>query len=174
MGQDSRPNSSDLVIIEDVVSGPGLGNCFRFLTHQDATPTALDSLGDEELPAAVASRALGGDEAGAAGGAEEERLRAVCKDALRLWLGCFVGELRAASLRFLPAGGLFLAGGVSTKLMPMLGDHLREVFAAEPANAELLATIPIFLVDDGADVGLVGARVRARRELRHGAEGSAL
>ena len=109
MGQDSRPNSSDLVIIEDVVSGPGLGNCFRFLTHQDATPTALDSLGDEELPAAVASRALGGDEAGAAGGAEEERLRSVCKEALRLWLGCFVGELRAASLRFLPTGGLFLA-----------------------------------------------------------------
>ena len=65
-------------------------------------------------------------------------------------------------------------GGVTTKLMPMLGDHLREVFAAEPANVDLLATIPIFLVDDGADVGLVGARVRARRELRHGAEGSAL
>ena len=38
--------------------------------------------------------------------------------------------------------------------MPMLGDHLREVFAAEPANANLLATIPIFLVDDGADVGI--------------------
>ena len=99
-----------------MVSGPGLGNCFRFLSEcagLGATP--LDGLGDEELPAAVASRALG---------AEDGALGEVCKDALRMWLAAFVAELRAASLRFLPTGGLYLAGGVSTKLMPRLGEFI--------------------------------------------------
>lgn len=32
-------------------------------------------------------------------------------------------------------------------------------------NADILNTVPIMLVDDGADVGLLGARVRARRML---------
>jgi glucokinase len=81
-------------------------------------PTSLDDLGDEELPAAVASRALGT----AARVGEQSWVAETCVAALELWLGSFVRELRAASLRFLPSGGLYLAGGVSTKLMPRLGE----------------------------------------------------
>ena len=65
--------------------------------------TPLDDLGDEELPAAVAVRALGGPPVA---GGDNGRLGEVCADALRMWLGAFVGELRAAALRFLPTGGL--------------------------------------------------------------------
>jgi glucokinase len=113
--------------------GHGAGNCFRFLCarvrvaetggwvpREPRGPTSLDDLGDEELPAAVASRALG--TAAAAPVGEESWVAETCVAALELWLGSFVRELRAASLRFLPSGGLYLAGGVSTKLMPRLGE----------------------------------------------------
>jgi glucokinase len=75
-----------------------------------------------------------------------------------MWLAAFVAELRAASLRILPTGGLYLAGGVSTKLMPRLGEFIAAEFANEPANAAILSTVPVLLVDDSADVGLLGAR----------------
>ena len=56
-------------------------------------PTSLDDLGDEELPAAVASRALG---TAAAPVGEESWVAETCVAALELWLGSFVRELRAA------------------------------------------------------------------------------
>ena len=116
-----------------------------------------------------------------------------------------VRELRAASLRFLPTGGLYLAGGVCTKLMPRLGEvrtvilivvyctavcvrrledatclfeccvtqYIAAEFAAEAVNADILRTIPVSLIDDSADVGLLGARVRARRMLAAGASEAA-
>lgn len=224
----------DLVIVENMVSGPGLGNCFRFLSarqpphwapRDNIQPSALDGLGDEELPAAVANRALGTVPAG-----EDSWVADRCVAALHLWLASFVRELRAASLRFLPTGGLYLAGGVCTKLMPKLGEvrarsplsvartvvgicggcsargpttsrrshslfcytrrrsllastpctgtefatrvsdlcatqYIAAEFAAETTNADILRKIPIMLIDDSADVGLLGARVRARRML---------
>ena len=123
----------DLVIVENMVSGPGLGNCFRFLSarqpphwgpRDDIRPSALDGLENDELPAAVASRAIGSVPAG-----EDSWVSETCIAAMELWLGSFVRELRAASLRFLPTGGLYLAGGVCTKLMPRLGE-VRTVIVA--------------------------------------------
>ena len=199
----------DLVIVENMVSGPGLGNCFRFLSarqpphwgpRDDIRPSALDGLGNDELPAAVASRATGTAPAG-----EDSWVAETCAAAMELWLGSFVRELRAASLRFLPTGGLYLAGGVCTKLMPRLGEvrtvilivvyctavcvrrledatclfeccvtqYIAAEFAAEAVNADILRTIPVSLIDDSADVGLLGARVRARRMLAAGASEAA-
>jgi glucokinase len=199
----------DLVIVENMVSGPGLGNCFRFLSarqpphwgpRDDIRPSALDGLGNDELPAAVASRATGTAPAG-----EDSWVAETCAAAMELWLGSFVRELRAASLRFLPTGGLYLAGGVCTKLMPRLGEvrtvifivvhctavcvcrledatclfeccvtqYVAAEFAAEAVNADILRTIPVSLIDDSADVGLLGARVRARRMLAAGASEAA-
>ena len=43
--------------------------------------------------------------------------------------------------------------------------YIATEFAAEATNADILRTIPIMLIEDSADVGLLGARVRARRML---------
>ena len=43
--------------------------------------------------------------------------------------------------------------------------YIAAEFVAEATNADILKTIPIMLIDDSADVGLLGARVRARRML---------
>ena len=166
------------VIVEDVVSGPGLGNCFRFrcsMTCGVANSPLLAATNDADLPAAVAALALAGGrgvrvrgrdtcmEGEGTGSLEDERR---CEAALELWCEAFLGELRAAALRYLPHGGLYIAGGVASKLMPWLGEAVGSKFAAEGGvNGALLGRIPVVLVDDAADPGLLGAKVRALRVL---------
>ena len=59
---------------------------------------------------------------------------------------------------------------ILTLIVPRVFDlrapqYIAAEFAAEATNADILRTIPIMLIDDTADVGLLGARVRARRML---------
>ena len=146
------------VIVEDVISGPGLANCFRFACSNAGFTSALaDTTPQEDLPAAVASLALGTDKA-----STPEHV--VATSALELWLGAFLGELRAVALRFLPMGGLYIAGGVPSKLMPWFGQSVASRFAiGDEINRDILSTVPVLLVNDDADPGLTGARVRAIR-----------
>ena len=47
----------------------------------------------------------------------------------------------------------------------IVAQYIAAEFAAEAINMDILNTIPVLLIDDSADVGLLGARVRARRML---------
>jgi glucokinase len=124
--------------VEDLVSGPGLARLHRLLT------------GEETTPESVISGALAGEDAA----------RATVAVFLRLF-GRVAGDL---ALAFDARGGVYLAGGVSRALAPLLpGSPFREAFEDHPPYQKRLAAIPIEVVMHPTP-GLVGAAVIARTD----------
>jgi glucokinase len=62
----------------------------------------------------------------------------------------------------MPSGGLFLAGGIPPKLMPMIGEKMAEHYLNDSVMAGVISTFPLYLVMND-DLGLLGAKVRAMR-----------
>jgi glucokinase len=128
------------VVTEHVLSGPGLARLHRILTdrHESA----------EEI-AAAARR----------GQAEAK----ATVDMFLRWFGRIAGDL---ALTFDARGGVYLAGGVSRALAPLVASSgFREAFENHPPYATRLAAIPLYVVVHPAP-GLAGAAVLARRLMR--------
>jgi glucokinase len=123
------------VTAERVISGPGLRAIHQVLTGQ-----MLD-------PAEIAQRALAGD---------QEALATT--DAFFSAYGAFAGDLAMA---FLPRGGLYLAGGVTQRLLPLIErSPFLTAFNAKAEHAALVAQMPVHVLRDEA-IGLTGAAVFA-------------
>lgn len=123
------------VTAERVISGPGLRTIHRVLTGQLCDP------------AEVAQQALAGD---------REALATI--DIFFSAYGAFAGDMAMA---FLPRGGVYLAGGVTQRLVPLLdrGPFLT-AFNAKAEHAALVAQMPVHVLRDEA-IGLTGATVLA-------------
>lgn len=124
------------VTAERVISGPGLAAIHRVLAGEN-----LD-------PAAIAERALAGEPAA---------LRSV--DIFFSAYGAFAGDM---ALVVLARGGVYLAGGVTQRLLPLLAQSgFLAAFNAKAAHADLVRGMPVRVVVD-PEVGLRGAAVAAR------------
>ena len=75
---------------------------------------------------------------------------------------------RQTALRFMPSGGLYVAGGFPQRLMSRLAEALPARYVDDPLMGELISTFPLYLVSND-DLSLLGARVRARQLLATGA-----
>ncbi|HMM76581.1 MAG TPA: glucokinase [Gammaproteobacteria bacterium] len=132
---------------EDVVSGTGLLACYRYCVHatQGITP-------DVAAPAIVVKRAL-------------DEHDPVARRALELFARCFGSIAGDLALAFLPRGGIYLAGGITVRVLPALqGSGFLERFTAKAEHAGLVATLPVHAVL-AEDVGLRGALGVAARGL---------
>jgi glucokinase len=131
------------VSAELVLSGPGLVRLMR----------AVDPQAPHQVPEAVVAAALGGDPA--------------ALTTTRLFvrmLGRFAGGL---ALTFKAFGGVYLAGGVASRLGPLMdGDAFRAAFEAHPPYQRLLATTPTLMMSR-TEPGLLGCAALAD-ELRAG------
>lgn len=130
---------------EDVISGTGLLACYRHCVEatQGITP-------DVAAPAIVVKRAL-------------DEHDPVALRALDLFARCFGSIAGDLALAFLPRGGVFLAGGITARVLPALrGGAFLERFTAKSAHAALAAALPIHAVL-AEDVGLRGALAVAAR-----------
>lgn len=123
---------------ERLVSGPGIVAIHDFLRDSGRAggPGAEDA-------AQVAARADAGDS-----GAEQ---------ALALFVELYGAYVGNAALLTLPRGGIYLAGGIATKLLARMqsGGFLRS-FLDKGRYAELLAGLPLHIVTH-PNVGLLGA-----------------
>lgn len=119
------------VTCERVISGPGLAAIHRVLA------------GERLEPAAVSERALAGD-AGA--------LRSV--EVFLSAYGAFAGDMAMAVMA---RGGVYLAGGIAAKLLPLLrsGTFLT-AFNAKAEHAQLVARMAVHVATD-PQLGLRGA-----------------
>lgn len=125
------------VTAERVVSGPGLAAIHRVLAGED-----LD-------PAGIAERALAGEAAA---------LRSV--DIFFSAYGAFAGDM---ALAVLARGGVYLAGGVTQRLLPLMTKSgFLAAFKAKAEHAELVSRMPVLAVAD-AEIGLRGAAAAARQ-----------
>jgi len=125
------------VSAETILSGPGLLRLLR----------AIDPGSQAETPEAVVANALKGEAAALA--------------TVQLFvqlLGRFAGGL---ALTFKAVGGVYIAGGVASRLGPLLdAQAFRAAFEAHPPYEALLASIPIWLMSR-SEPGLLGCAVLA-------------
>jgi glucokinase len=128
------------VVVEQILSGPGLVRLHRILTGEESTGEAI-----------VASARLGKNPA-----------RDTIHAFLRLF-GRIAGDL---ALAFDARGGVFIAGGIGRVLAPFYASSpFREAFEEHPPYGARLAGIPVCVIAHAAP-GLVGAATLAAARAR--------
>jgi glucokinase len=114
---------------ERLISGEGLVNIYQFLKQISYAPTSPETEQQmtERDPAAVIG------EAGVAGN------DALCVEALRMFCRLYGAESGNLALKCLPYGGVYLAGGIGAKILPVLqqGEFMRGFLAKGRCRAVL-------------------------------------
>lgn len=126
------------VCIEDVVSGQGLENIFRALSHRDQKSEARVSA------KTISDRAM----------IETDPLAVESISTFCSILGSVAGDL---ALTTGARGGVYLAGGILPKILDFLDrSQFRKRFEAKGRYAPYLAAIPSYVII-GTEPGLIGA-----------------
>ncbi|MEM5838722.1 glucokinase, partial [Pediococcus acidilactici] len=87
----------------------------------------------------------------------------LCEQTMELFVEAYGAEAGNLALKLLPYGGLYIAGGIATKNLPLLkeGIFLR-AFANKGRMRSLLENVPVHIVLN-SQVGLLGAALAAAR-----------
>src|SRR5580693_8487489 len=135
------------VSYERILSGPGLVNVYEFLC---ASGCGKDSA---ELSAAMKA----GDPAAAISQAALTGKDSLAGKALDLWIAVYGAETSNLGLKIMSTGGLFLAGGISPKILPKLkGSLFMEAFLDKGRMRPLVEAMPVHVVTN-EKAGLLGA-----------------
>jgi glucokinase len=145
------------VSYERILSGPGLVNAYEFLC---ASGCGKESA---ELAAAMAA----GDPAAAISQAALSGRDSLPGKALDLWISVYGAEVSNLALKIMSTGGMFLAGGISPKILPKLkGSLFMEAFLDKGRMRPLVEAMPVHVVTN-EKAGLLGAaRCAALRSFR--------
>ena len=144
------------VSVERIVSGNGIVAIYQFLR---------DRGGQESANVAAAVRQWERDrsqDAGAAiGRAAVQGSDPLSIETLRLCVDAYGAEAGDFALKILPTAGLYVAGGIAPKILPLLqqGDFMH-AFYDKGRLKDVLAPIPVRVVLN-PEVGSIGAAVRA-------------
>jgi glucokinase len=76
-------------------------------------------------------------------------------------------EVGNHALKTLPFGGVFLIGGVTYGISKLIHEpNFIELFAAKGRLTDTMTKIPVFLVKEEVELGLLGAEEKAFRNLK--------
>ena len=139
------------VSVERILSGPGLLDLFRFCLHEAGeADSAL-------LAAAAPAQAIS-----QAGLASTDPIAVQC---LRLFAEIYGQTAGDWALAAQTSGGIFLAGGIAPKLLPILqSDLFLDGFNAKGRYSAWMNTVPVAVILD-PDIGLKGAAYAAAQLL---------
>jgi glucokinase len=122
---------------ERVVSGMGIKNIFHFLTEseQEQIPEWLSARFPDADPAAVISQAAMRHE------------DPVCTETMDLFVRYMATEAASLVLKLMATGGLYLAGGIPPKILPLLqSDNWSKNFDNNGRMHDLSDRVPIHVV----------------------------
>ncbi|MGA7219027.1 MAG: glucokinase [Candidatus Sulfotelmatobacter sp.] len=135
------------VSYERILSGPGLVNVYEF----------LQSTGAGSEPAGFAKQILQGDAAAAISSAALDGSNQRAQQALDLWVSVYGAEAGNLALKAMATGGIFLAGGISPKILPCLnGPLFMRAFLEKGRLRPLLESVPVKVITNDK-AGLLGA-----------------
>jgi glucokinase len=135
------------VSYERVLSGPGLVNVYEFLRES----------GCEKESPQVAAELQAGDAAAAISRAALAGTSPLAAKALDILVSVYGAEAGNLGLKVMATGGLFLAGGISPKILPKLtGPLFMESFLDKGRLRPLVESIPVQVVTN-EKAGLLGA-----------------
>jgi glucokinase len=87
----------------------------------------------------------------------------LCQQVMERFVMLYGAEAGNLALKSLSRGGVYLAGGIAAKILPLLQDGLFLLhFAKKGRFSALLRSIPVYVVDC-AEIGLTGAIECARQ-----------
>jgi glucokinase len=135
------------VSYERILSGPGLVNVYEFLRAKGC--------GDE--PAGFAEQLGQGDAAAAISRAALDSTNGLAEQALDLWISVYGAEAGNLALKAMATGGIFLAGGISPKILGRLqGPLFMRAFLEKGRLRPLLESISVQVITNDK-AGLLGA-----------------
>ncbi|HEY6769014.1 MAG TPA: glucokinase [Candidatus Sulfotelmatobacter sp.] len=135
------------VSYERILSGPGLVNTYEFLRAR----------GPDREPEELGKEIESGDAAAAISRAAMNRTCPLAEKALDLWITVYGAEASNLALKVMATGGLFLAGGISPKILTRLqGTIFMENFLDKGRMRPLVEAIPVCVVMN-EKAGLLGA-----------------
>ena len=134
------------VSYERVLSGPGLVNVFEFLCTS----------GYKESAELAHQRKIG-DAAAAISRAALTATDTTAEKALDIWISVYAAEASNLALKVMATGGIFLAGGISPKILPKLKSTLfMNSFVDKGRLRPVVEAIPVQVVIN-QNAGLLGA-----------------
>ena len=148
----------DRVSVERVASGTGIVAIYQFLRDRQTAPESAEiaekvqrwESGDHESDAAAAIAK--------AATAKADRL---AMETMQMFIETYASEAGNLALKLIPNSGLYIAGGIAPKILPLLqdGTFLR-ILKSKGRVSPVLEDIPIHIVLN-PEVGLIGAMLYA-------------
>ncbi|MGE5655464.1 MAG: glucokinase [Actinomycetota bacterium] len=150
------------VSVERVVSGQGIVSIYQFLRDRKFASESPDV----ERSVRIWEQEIGRSEktvdaaATIATAALEKRDR-LSEQTLQMFVEAYGAEAGNLALKLLPYGGLYVAGGIASKIMPLIeeGTFMRALTHKGRMDS-LLERVPVYVVLN-PQVGLIGAAIRA-------------
>jgi len=135
------------VSVERIVSGQGIVAIYEFLRDRGEFPEAVE---------VARAGSQGGDRAALIAQAAEQGDR-LSNATLDLFISAYGAETGNLALKFLPYGGLYIAGGIAAKnLARMQSDTFFSAYRQKGRVSPLLDSVPLYVILN-PQVGLLGA-----------------
>ena len=131
---------------EDILSGKGLCHLYDFLIEQGFKPNSetVSLMETSSQAEVITARGLANKDT-------------VCRKALELFVSIYACESGNLALKCLPYGGIYIAGGIAPRILPLMKEKLFvQRFIGKGKLKSILETIPVYLVTN-ADYGVLGA-----------------
>lgn len=148
----------DRISVERVVSGQGITSIYRFLhdsNYSKSSPamaevyrTWLEEMGKPQKTVDLAAKI--------SIFAQEDK-DYLCYQTMKIFVEAYGAEAGNLALKLLPYGGLYIAGGIAAKNLPLMTQgNFMKAFRSKGRMTQLLSNIPVHIVLN-AKVGLIGA-----------------
>jgi glucokinase len=149
---------------ERVVSGLGIASIYQFLRDRQIAPESPEiaqAIRTWEQEAGKAEKTI--DPGAYIGSAALEKSDRLSEQTMQLFVEAYGAEAGNLALKLLPYGGLYIAGGIAPKILPLMQDGSFLLnFTQKGRMRSLLEEIPVHIILN-QQVGLIGAALSASK-----------
>ncbi|NER93948.1 MAG: glucokinase [Symploca sp. SIO1B1] len=157
-------HSIQRISVERVVSGQGIVSIYQFLRDQEfaaESPEVEQVINTWEKETGRPEKTV--DPAATIANAALEKRDRLSEKTMQMFVDAYGTEAGNLALKLLPYGGLYIAGGIAAKILPLMqeGSFLRS-FTQKGRITPLIKKVPVYIVLN-PQVGLIGAAICAER-----------
>ena len=146
------------ISVERVVSGQGIVAIYQFLRDRQGSHNSevAEIVRTWEQQAGRKQKTV--DPAAAISSAALEKTDDLSEETMQIFVEAYGAEAGNLALKFLPYGGLYVAGGIAAKILPLIQEDNRfmQAFTHKGRVSGLVERVPVRLVLN-PEVGLIGA-----------------
>ncbi len=156
-------NNIERISVERVVSGQGIVAIYQFLRDREFAAESPEVGEVVRAWEAQAGKEKTVDPAAAIAQAALEQRDTLSEKTMSMFVEAYGAEAGNLALKLLPYGGLYIAGGIAAKILPLMqeGSFLQN-FTQKGRMNSLMKRVPVHIVLN-PQVGLIGAALCASR-----------